>query len=186
MQQTRSSVFTKLSQSDFGTLSVVTETIVTLLVAALVPAPAAVVLVEVQVDAAPAAAITAAALAHLVAAAAVVRAGHGVDALAAAARRPWAPPLEADGGRLLGAVVDGQGVGRQEPAPPGRKPRLAGGGDRWHDDDGGERHYEKHGEASHDAIGFLFWPAVPALLRKNLREGIGELLSGGKGKLIYI
>jgi hypothetical protein len=145
----------------------------------LVPAPAAVVLVGVQVDAAPAAASTAAALAHLVAAAAVVRAGDGVDALAAAARRPWAPRLEADGGRFLGALVGGQGVGRQEPAPPGRKPRLADGGDRRHDDDGGERHDQKHGEASHhDAIGLISWPAVPALLLgKNRREGMEELAS---------
>ena len=117
---------------------------------ALVPARVAVVPVREQVDAAPAAARTAVELAYLVAAAAVVRAGHGVDALAAAARRPWAPPLEADGGRFLGAVVDGQGVGCQEPAPPGWKARLAGGGDQRHDNDGSERHDQKHGEASHE------------------------------------
>lgn len=143
----------ELAQLELGNvLSVITETIVALL-AALVPAPAAVVLVGIQIDAVPAAASPVLVLAHLVAAAAVVRTGHGVDALAAAARCPWAPRREADGGRFLGAVVDWQGVGRQEATLPSRKPRLAGGGDWQHDDGGSECHDRKHGEASHDALG---------------------------------
>lgn len=114
-------------------------------------AAAAVLAVGEGVDALPLAAGLRV-LARLVAVAAVLEAVLGVDAGALAARRAGAPGVEADGRRLLAAVVEGRrrrevGLGRQEAASPEGGRRQGSGGGREGEGEG-ERH-EKDGGFSH-------------------------------------
>jgi hypothetical protein len=120
---------------------------------ALDAAPAAVPLIGEGVGALPLAAGLRE-LAHLVTVAAVLEAVVGVDACALAARRAGAPGREADGRRLLAAVVERREVhaaaGKEATSPEGKttRRRRRHRGRRDEGEGEGERH-EKDGGSSH-------------------------------------
>jgi hypothetical protein len=119
---------------------------------ALDAAPAAVPLIGEGVGALPLAAGLRE-LAHLVAVAAVLEAVVGVDACALAARRAGAPGREADGRRLLAAVVERRrevdaAAGKEATSPEGKTTRRRRRHRGRRDEGEGERH-EKDGGSSH-------------------------------------
>jgi hypothetical protein len=119
---------------------------------ALDAAPAAVPLIGEGVGALPLAAGLRE-LAHLVAVAAVLEAVVGVDACALAARRAGAPGREADGRRLLAAVVERRrevdaAAGKEATSPEGKTTRRRRR-HRGRRDEGEGEHHEKDGGSSH-------------------------------------